>query len=161
MGGRRLSTGSSNTGAASPNANRGHASGTTQRHRYVRDGEVPVVHAALGRQAARPDAASTQDKALIDQLRQELDRERAGREAAERSLHETRMSLTATQTRLAHIEMDLQAAQEQNTALAALPPASLASSDSAPPARRKPRAERPADEPDDEPQPVKWWIRDE
>ena len=153
MGGRRLSLGSNAHGKAA--ATRANASGSAQRHRYVREGEVPVVHATLGRQGARPDAALQQDKTLIDSLRLDLERERAARESAERSVNEARAALTALQTRLVHLEMDLQAAQEQ-AARAAPEPVEQAA-----PARRKPRAERVAEDAEDEPQPVKWWLKGE
>ena len=136
------------------------------RHRYVRDGEVPVVHATLGRQPARPDPSIQQDKALIESLRQDLDRERAARETAERALQETRATLVMLQTRLAHVEMDLQEAQAQEQAIAeAAAAASVAVEPELEPepepaperARRKPRAEKPARMP----QPIKWWIKAE
>ncbi len=145
MGGRRSS------GAAASVSGRG-GGGTATRHRYVRDGEVPVVHAALGRPAARSDAAIQQDKVLLDSLRQDLEQERSRREAAERCLVESRSSIVALQTRLAHVEMDLQAAQEQAVAQASLPVQAPAE-----PTRRRQRAEK--SEP--EPQPIKWWIKDE
>ncbi len=146
MGGRRTS------GAPAAGSGRTGGSGATTRHRYVRDGEVPVVHAALGRPAVRSEAATHQDKALLDSLRHDLEQERTRREAAERCLSESRSSIVALQTRLAHIEMDLQAAQEQATAQAPAPVQAPAEA-----IRRKPRTEKP----DSEPQPIKWWIRDE
>ena len=146
MGGRRTS------GAPSSGSGRTGGSAATSRHRYVRDGEVPVVHAALGRPAVRSEAAIQQDKALLDSLRQDLEQERSRREAAERCLTESRSSIIALQTRLAHVEMDLQAAQEQVTAqtslLVQVPVEAV---------RRKSRTEKP----EAEPQPIKWWIKDE
>ncbi len=100
-----------------------------------------------------------QDKALIETMRQDLDRERLAHEAAERSLHETRAILVHLQTRLAHVEMDLQAAKEavqeaaEQQALARAPLAVAAPA----PVRRKPRAEKA----EREPQPVKWWVKTE
>ena len=146
MGGRRTSN------ATSSASGRSGGSSATSRHRYVRDGEVPVVHAALGRPAVRSEAAIQQDKVLLDSLRQDLEQERSRREAAERCLIESRSSIVALQTRLAHVEMDLQAAQEQATAQASLPVQAPAEA-----VRRKPRIEKP----EAEPQPIKWWIRDE
>ncbi len=145
MGGRRTG------GVPASVSGRTGGSGAT-RHRYVRDGEVPVVHVALGRPVARSEGAIQQDKVLLDSLRQDLEQERSRREAAERCLVESRSSIVALQTRLAHVEMDLQAAQEQAVAHASPPAQPLAD-----PVRRKPRAEKP----EAEPQPIKWWIRDE
>jgi len=142
-------------------ANSGRASGslTTSRHRYVRDGEVPVVHAALGRTNSRSDPAGQQDKAQLEALRQELDRERLAREAAERALNDMRSLLTASQTRLAHLEMDLQAAQGQ---LAAQALAEVPEPVPVPEIiRRKPRERREPriEKTDREPQAVKWWVK--
>ena len=159
MGGGR-SAGSSNSHTA-PTRLSGSPAAT--RHRYVRDGEVPVVHAALGRQIARPDASLQQDKALIETLRQDLERERAARELAERSLQEARVSLTNLQTRLVHVEMNLQETQEEKAQeREAAEAASLAAApiDPAPAperVRRRPRADKPSREP----QPIKWWIKGE
>ena len=156
-------------GARSGNASGASHTGPSRqggtRHRYVRDGEVPVVHATLGRQPNRPDAAVQQDKALLDTLRQDVERERSAREAAERALLEIRASLVTAQTRLAHLEMDLQETHRlQDQARAALetavePVAPADEPAAAAPARnrRGPRSERPARTP----QPVKWWIKDE
>ena len=146
MGGRRTSS--------TPSAGGGRTGGSsaTPRHRYVRDGEVPVVHAALGRPAVRSEAAIQQDKVLLDSLRHDLEQERSRRETAERCLTESRSSIVALQTRLAHVEMDLQAAQEQVTAQATLAVQAPAET-----VRRKPRVEKS----EAEPQPIKWWIKDE
>lgn len=175
MGGQRLGLASGSPGTIG----RGGASPASSRHRYVRDGEVPVVHAALGRAGARPDQAVQQDKALIETMRQDLDRERSAHETAERVLHETRAALVNLQTRLAHAEMDLQAAKEaaQHSAqeaaeqqlIAQAATAQVASVQAADvqtavdetartPIRRRARKEKPA-KPQREPQPVKWWIK--
>ena len=164
MGGSRISLRSSSSGGSS----------TGQRHRYVRDGEVPVVHANLGRPATgRPDASAPQDAVLIETLRQNLEQERARREAAERSLHEARATLTALQTRLGHVELDLQAAQEQVAAQQAAAEQALAEQaasqaasqqatdraeatiTSPAPGRSRPRSARRTSAP----KPIKWWIK--
>ncbi len=111
-----------------------------------------MVHAALGRTAVRSESATQQQDKVLDSLRQDLEQERSRREAAERCLLESRSSIVALQTRLAHVEMDLQAAQEQ-----AVSQAATAAPTTAEPVRRKPRVEKP----DSGPQPIKWWIRDE
>ncbi len=140
---------------------RSGGSPATTRHRYVRDGEVPVVHATLGRQPTRPDPSIQQDKALLEALRQDLERERASREAAERALQESRATLVTLQTRLAHVEMDLQEAQaqvqEQAVAEAATAVLAVEPEPASERPRRKPRAEKPARTP----QPIKWWIKAE
>ena len=166
MGGSRISL------RSSPSGGTGHAGGssTGQRHRYVRDGEVPVVHANLGRPAiGRPDASAPQDAMLIETLRQNLEQERARREAAERSLHEARATLTALQTRLGHVELDLQAAQEQVSIQQAAAEQALAeqaasrqATDRAEAATTPPASSRPrprAARQTAAPKPVKWWIK--
>ena len=167
MGGNRSGATAGSHGAPA----RPSGSPASPRHRYVRDGEVQVVHAPLGRQIARPDPSLQQDKALIETLRQDLERERAAREAAERSLHEARASLTTLQTRYVHIEMDLQEAQEQAQEKAQEQASEKAAAEAAAGAepavtefksapervRRRPRAEKPARTP----QPIKWWIKAE
>ena len=168
MGGNRSGGNSGSNGGSQAGSMRSGGSPATTRHRYVRDGEVPVVHATLGRQPARPDPSIQQDKALVEALRQDLDRERAAREAAERALQETRATLVTLQTRLAHVEIDLQETQaqaqtqaqahEQAVAEAAAPAVNAVEPEPAPERiRRKPKAERPARVP----QPIKWWIKGE
>ena len=182
MGGQRLSLASGPHG----NMSRGGGSPASSRHRYVRDGEVPVVHAALGRAGARPDAAVQHDKALIESMRHDLDRERSAHEAAERVLHETRAAMVNLQTRLAHVEMDLQAAKEaaQQSAQEAAEQHSIAQAATAQAASiqaasiqaagvaavvqssiETPRAptrrwtRKAKSMPQREPQPIKWWIK--
>lgn len=157
MGGGRPGAASGSHGGASAVSMRAAGSAAAPRHRYVRDGEVPVVHAALGRQIVRPDASVHQDKALLEAMRQDLDRERAAREAAERSLHEARANLVTLQTRLAHVEMDLQETQKQAVVEVAAPVAVLAPEPLPERLRRRPRAEKPVRMP----QPIKWWIKGE
>ncbi len=157
MGGRKAGPANSKPAQS---AGRVAGGNPATRHRYVRDGEVPVVHAALGRQGRPMDPSTSYDKAVLETLRQELDRERSARESAERQLVEARTSLTALQTRLAHVEMDLQAAHEQAAAQGISESTQAAGEmQPAPEPRRRPRAARPRRE--IEPEPVKWWIRTE
>ena len=162
MGGRR--------GAAPQGGGARTAAGSAStRHRYVRDGEVPVVRAALGR--PRAESANQPDKALLDSLRQELERERAARESAERATAELRLASTALQTRLAHLEMDLHAAQEalrhaaqeaaaqEATRQAANAAATQPCTREPAPAHPKPRPGRPRGQ--GSAAPIKWWIKSE
>ena len=150
-----------------------------QRHRFVQDGEVPVVvlggdgklHAAsqVGEQVATLEAA--------------LAVERAAHASATRSLEATRATIQSLQTRLAHAELafdeaiagERRAREEAETALqkalagggTAEPPLAMAVGHSAKaPAKRAlektnaagatPEAGARPRKP--EPRPVKWWL---
>ena len=169
MGGRRAGP-AAGTPAHGNNGVRQAGFHPQPRHRYARDGEVPVVHATLGRVAGRPaEGASAQDKVIIETLRNNLEQERSAREVAERGMAETRQAMTALQTRLAHLEMDLRASQEQvsaqsesaqseqatridaaRSATAQVQEGSLVAA----PAKRKSRTRTTS-----APKPIKWWLR--
>lgn len=69
------------------------------RHRFIRDGEVPV-EIVTSQQV--PDAALNRHVAT---LRTALDRERGARAAAERSLAEAQVTIRSLQAKLAHAEL--------------------------------------------------------
>jgi hypothetical protein len=133
------------------------------RHRFVNDGEVPVV-----RVQSRPDQPATNRP---DPAAAALQDERAARERAERSLLAAQGTIRELQTKLAHVTLArdeavaaLQQTQEQlatvRAQLPAEPPAAT------PPVRRRGRppksaaAAKPAAKPRQRaPKPVKWWIK--
>jgi hypothetical protein len=140
------------------------------RHRFVQDGEVPVVIANSPRAAnAAANGAAMQAA---------LDHERAARTSAERLLAEAQATIQSLRTKLAHAEMaqaDALAAERhaRERAEAALREAVAAReqteqkpskttartrtapephTSSAKPASKTPAAKK------GEPQPVKWWL---
>lgn len=94
---------------APPRSERGGAQAgrPTTRHRFVQDGEVSVQYAERPRNSVLPSAPAA-DAAVVEALREELNRERQLRLDAEAALREVQTSL---QTRLAHLEFDLQEAR--------------------------------------------------
>lgn len=89
------------------------------RHRFVKDGEVPVVHLAANRPREAQVANRPDDEALhaMEELRQRAN-------AAERAQREAMAQLQALQTKLVHQQMALDAAtdlaerrQQENDAL--------------------------------------------
>ena len=163
-----------------------------KRPAFVQDGDVVVEYAGRDRQShgsghqGGHHDGSDQGRNALDAVRDELARERRTREEAERSLAETRLALQGAQTRLAHLELDLneartslRLAQEEavsvvarQAAPAAPPPAAVPSGEDAAPvvtvpspapaAAAPPRVRRLQAKPrvgGREPQPVKWWIK--
>jgi hypothetical protein len=136
------------------------------RHRFVRDGEVPVV--MVQSHADQPAAPRPDPAAGL------LAEERAARERGERALAAAQATIRDLQTKLAHVTLardeavaalqamtDERAAAAREAALAAPPPP-------APPAvpRRRGRPPKPAaaDAADAPPRrnlekPVQWWRR--
>lgn len=131
------------------------------RHRFVADGDVPVV--VLNRADPDPTAAL---KSRITELEAALEAERAAHGGTRRNLHETQLAAQALKTRLTHQDLahtDAVAAERQarERADAALLEAnatikSLLAEQAEAKARRK--APGSAGEKDAEPQPVKWWL---
>ncbi len=173
-------------GARRPAAGSGSAAnGSSRRHRFVQDGEVPVVNVARPRRDAAgalsalraPDA---ERPAGDDVAAQAAQAERAARLDAERRLAELAVLLRSHQTRLGDAEMArdaaeselrelraaLQALQTENANLAV----AAARREPAPSAgRRRGRAPDAATDPDADTdndaetdgagsKPVKWWI---
>ena len=81
------------------------------RHRFAQDGDVPVVRLSLARtetrEAKRPMPAP--EPVAVEPV----DRDRAARHAAERSLQDVTTTLHGVQTRLGHAELDLERTQAQ------------------------------------------------
>ena len=168
----------------SHNSHSSHTQAPRHRHRFVNDGEVPVVmvHSRPDQPPpSRPDRSSAQ-----------LDLERAARERAERALAAAQTRIRDLDTKLHHLTLArdealaaLDQLREQLAAALARPAAAPAAapigdqtgaataasasaqadSAAAPVTRRrgrppKPKTERPAPKPRGKaPQPVKWWVK--
>lgn len=139
------------------------------RHRFVSDGEVPVVVVNSRQDPAalpRPEAA-----AALDTEREARRRAERALTAAQASIRELQSKLAQAETKLAHVSLArdeavaaLRRAQDEASAAPAAAPAS--ESEQSPPAVRrrgrppKPRAEKPAAAPRERGQkPVKWWVK--
>ncbi|WP_158743092.1 hypothetical protein [Acidisphaera sp. L21] len=163
----------------SPTANK-------QRHRFVQDGEVPVIHLSPGN---RDSDSSTTLRARITTLESALETEQAARARADQSVNASLAQIHALETKLAHIEIAAQetlaterTAREQaetalQTALHARehvseqlvlqPTAYVPDLLEAPqpkerpkrtPRVAKPKTPRVSTARVKEPQPVKWWL---
>lgn len=86
-----------------------------RRHRYVQDGEVPVVQVSSLRDRRREPAivAPAAHEQPADAVRQMLAQERAGRVRAEQALERLQATLHAVETRLGHAEITRREAAEQ------------------------------------------------
>ena len=170
MGGSNGGTSRRGGEQASP----GPATPDSRRRRFSQNENVPVEYVSRDRQggqAARHDAADVHDASAG--LSRALERERQLREAAERTLGEVRAALHVAQTRLAHLEIEVEEARAQRAAMVvpeapglvpepAPEPVPVAEPEPLRPARGRgrPRTVRAEAEPEDEPEPVEWWIRD-
>ncbi len=151
-----------------------------QRHRFVQEGEVPVV--VVGGDG-KSDPFSKMGSRVAE-LEAALVAERAARASATRSLDEARATIQSLQTRLAHAEMAFNEAIATERRACAEAERTLQETieegrrtgnqrgmpveqPSEPPARkvagRKTRAAKPASRAaappkQREPQPVKWWL---
>ncbi len=174
-----LRMGGSNSGTSrrgGEQASPGPATPDSRRRRFSQNENVPVEYVSRDRQggqaATRHDAGDLHDASAG--LGRALERERQLREAAERTLGEVRAALHVAQTRLAHLEIEVEEARAQRAAMIVAPEAPGLVAEPAPepvpvaepepprPARGRgrPRTVRAEAEPEDEPEPVKWWIRD-
>ena len=140
------------------------------RHRFVQDGEVPVVVVnGQGASGAAPNgqAAGTRAKLLA---------ERQARADAERALAEAQATVRSLQAKLAHVELahaealaaERRAREASETALRhataareaaerrlrEAAPVPAADAPTAEPTSKRARAAKPAREPE----PVKWWL---
>jgi hypothetical protein len=116
------------------------------RHRYVQDGEVPVV--VINPRNRHPE----ENRAALADLERSLATEREARRAAEDALHQAEDTIRQLQTRLAHAEI----AQREAAMPAPSAPVEVAATpdeDSPPPAPRAKRS-KPAVTEDE---PVEWW----
>jgi hypothetical protein len=121
------------------------------RHRFVQDGEVPVVVVNPRQQR------SEVEQAVLSALEGNLAREREARRAAETALEQATATIRQLQTRLAHAEM------AQREAVLALALAAQATEveqavSARPPKRVEARSRRPAQaRPRTEDTPIEWW----
>ena len=157
--------------AASPRAAPARATDaaapTRHRHRFVSDGEVPVV--MMNPRTEQPSAPRA-DAAAMQSERDARQRAEQALAGAQATIRELQGKLAQAQTTLAHVTLArdeavaaLHQAQEQAAASrAAAPPPEP---DAAPILRRrgrppKPRAEKPPAKPRARTQkPVKWWVK--
>jgi hypothetical protein len=143
------------------------------RHRFVRDGEVPVVVLSGD---GRSDASPHADSRLAD-IESALAAERAAHASTARSLEEALAAVQSLQTRLAHAELasdeaiavERRARAEAETALEQATAGGRTADHQddgrpAEPAAKSTRGERvrratkKAKPKQREPQPVKWWA---
>ena len=144
---------------------------TKQRHRFVQDGEVPVIHM----NGLRDGDAAAASRGRITTLEAAVETEHALRIKAEQAVQAGLAHIHALETKLAHVEMSAREAVATERQARARAEAELqvaaAARDVAPPpitalpedAPRpvKPRVKRAlqAKMPRvKEPQPVKWWL---
>ncbi|GBQ26284.1 hypothetical protein ACLRDC_11355 [Gluconacetobacter sacchari] len=159
---------------------------TAQRRRkFVQDGDVRVEHQALNRPTTRAMHAPHDDGGEIERLRQQMRLLQKQRDDADRACQDAQASLRSLETRIGHADIVLAEAQaelasrdEDIMALKSSLSAAraeiarlkedLSASNARPatPAPAKPailrprRAPAPAPETiEDEPEPVKWWIK--
>ena len=151
-----------------------------QRHRFVREGEVPVVVLNSRKEVEAGSPAASRLAAAEAALKAE----QQARASAERSLHDARATLQALQTRLAHAELAHSQAlaaerARREQAEAAVQPAITAreaaerqvrelmfrlsgaawkSERRAEIASARPAGKQPSARKAREPQPVKWWL---
>ena len=144
-----------------------------QRHRFVQDGEVPVIHLS----GPRDGDAMASLRGRIAAIESERDAEHAARLKAEQSAQAALSQVHALETKLGHVEMSAREAvaiereargqveAELQRAIATRDAAQQALSESAIPAPGKERVKSPPRVPKQhglprvkEPQPVKWWL---
>lgn len=131
------------------------SSGHVQRRRFIRDGEVPTVYTSRGSERS---SASLETAEKLAEIQAELARERVARTEAETLLDEVRVTARNLQTRLGHMELELQELRERadHGGQAA---GMLQAETKAKPGRvsriSKPVAKRAATKQ----QPVKWWLK--
>ena len=149
------------------------------RHRFVKDGEVPVVHLA----APRPRDPAAPAEPDLARLKDIIEDQRVRLEQAERAGREIQAQLRALQTKCAHTEMalndatalaesrlhELEALREgvlrEGVRRADEPTPRAASPEPAMPRRRGRPPGRTAAAPvvvvapEHEPEPVQWWLQ--
>ena len=146
--------------------------GAKPRHRFVRDGEVPVVHMPPVRAPGagnRPDPEQARLHQIIEEQRHRADQ-------AERARAESQAHCKAMQTKLAHAELALtdalnlaQTRLDEIAALEARLNVSPAPVAPAPPGAGQPEVRRGPGRPrrivdpalvppEHEPEPVQWWL---
>lgn len=135
----------------------------SRRRRFTQNEDVVVEYVSRHLQ---PDTHEMHEPAIAFPAQHEgLMQERELREKAEQALQETRAALQVMQTRLVHLEMDLNEARAQRSRLedeaaivrASSVPADKPSQDRMPQARSRQKPTASIEEV--EPQPVKWWLK--
>ena len=138
-----------------------------QRHRFVQDGEVPVIHLS----GQRDGDTTASFRARIAALEAECNAEHAARLKAEQAAQAALGQLHALETKLAHLEMSTRETVASERRLREQVEAELQSAILARDAARQepaPAKERAKPLPrapkqkgasrEKEPQPVKWWL---
>ncbi|GBQ89579.1 hypothetical protein AA13595_2678 [Gluconacetobacter johannae DSM 13595] len=169
------------TPAASARLPRAHDP-AQRRRKFVQDGEVRVEHHAMSRPTPRTLHVPTDDGGEVERLRQQVRHEQKLREDAERASHDAQASLRSLETRIGHADIilteaksqiearddeiqdlkaDLLTARAETTRLEAelAQLRSRTTTPAAAPIRRPRRPIARIEEPEDEPEPVKWWIK--
>lgn len=172
------------TSQATPRAAARPFDAAQRRRKFVQDGDVRVEHHVLNRPAARAMHAPQEDGGEIERLRQQVKLLQKQRDDADRASHDAQASLRSLETRIGHADIVLAEAQagvasrdEEILALRASLSAAraeiarLTAELSAPRPRAAPiQQPKPAPVPrprhapapeaiEDEPEPVKWWIK--
>lgn len=183
----RLGSKQSTPASSAPSAPRANArpfDAAQRRRKFVQDGDVRVEHHVLNRPTARAMHAPQDDGGEIERLRQQVKLLQKQRDDADRASHDAQTSLRSLETRIGHADIILAEAQaglasrdEEIRALrsslsaARAEIARLTEELSTPRTRAAaPQPPRPAPVPrprrapapeviEDEPEPVKWWIR--
>ncbi len=122
------------------------------RRRFVRDGEVPIEY------AGRHEPVSEADEALAS-LRAELAAEQAGREEAEQALAAAKATTRTLQTRIGHMELELEELRDRAARAAAEAAEAISRLEAKPPRIAKPVLADEDEDDADGPQPVKWWLK--
>jgi hypothetical protein len=135
-----------------------HSDASRQRHRFVTDGEVPVV--LLNRQSDQAESPWSR----IAAIEAALAAERRARGEAEHALEEAHTLIQSLRTTLAHAELahaemlaaERAAREQAQAAIADRETAEQTVATAVPPAgteHKAPTAPKPR-----KPQPVKWWL---
>jgi hypothetical protein len=135
-----------------------HSDASRQRHRFVTDGEVPVV------MSNRQSAQAESPRSRIAAIEAALAAERRARSEAERALEEAHTLIQSLRTTLAHAELahaemlaaERAAREQAQAAIADRETAEQTVATAVPPAgteHKAPTAPKPR-----KPQPVKWWL---
>lgn len=128
------------------------STGQIPRRRFVRDGEVPTVYRS--RLPERPRVAAVTGEELAA-FQSELAQERTAHAETEAVLKEARTVAASLETRLRHMELEL---QEMRAQAERAEQAAVLETEREPPIRTtragKPKAKRAKKEP----QPMKWWL---
>jgi hypothetical protein len=115
MGGDRFGGG----GRSQPQPSASFGSAAPRRHRYVQDGEVPVVQISSMRDRRPAPPGQPAPEPPSEQMRVQLAQERAARQSADHLLERAQAMVHGLETRLGHAEIIQREAVEQARAHAA------------------------------------------